>query len=448
MAALVTRSRLRRSVTDPVLFAREFLEIEPHPGQVTWLTNATKPENLLCTGNRWGKSLVQAVKIIHRCVFRVRKLKYDLSSHYTAVNASITLDQAKIIFLNVLRLIKGKPFLELLVDRLRWTPYPQLYFINGSVFTARSTQNRGEHLLGNDYDFFNLDEAAFELHPEYVLDEVIAMRLADREGMLDLTSTPKGKNWFYVKSLELSRRHESAYVQTGSTLENPHVSRQYVERKMRTLSETRVAQNILGEFVDTGEEIISEDLIQTAIALSTGLARPREGHRYCHGWDLARKITHTVGVTIDVTSKPYQVVAIERFQGRDWNSVFAAVRKKHRDYGGQILLDSTGLGDVVLSQLKDVGAEGYNFGSGAGKAKIELLVNLQLMHERRDIAYPCYEQLAADELWSNLQEMREATWTHNDACDFMMALALACWIAGAADRDHAAAPHAPRASTV
>ncbi|MCK4225224.1 MAG: hypothetical protein KAX39_08580, partial [candidate division Zixibacteria bacterium] len=52
----------RKAISDSVLFAREFLEIEPHPGQVKWLLNSTKPENALHTGNRWGKSLVQAIK--------------------------------------------------------------------------------------------------------------------------------------------------------------------------------------------------------------------------------------------------------------------------------------------------------------------------------------------------------------------------------------------------
>jgi hypothetical protein len=104
-------------------------------------------------------------------------------------------------------------------------------------------------------------------------------------------------------------------------------------------------------------------------------------------------------------------------------------------YGGQVLVDSTGLGDVVLSQLADIGADGYNFGSGGGKAKIELLTNLQLMHERREVAYPYFEQIcSSNELWSNIQELREATWSDNNTCDFLMALALACWIAGASDR--------------
>jgi len=425
---LSKRNRWRRAVLDPVLFAREFVEIEPHEGQIAWLKGSTKPENLLCTGNRWGKSLIQAVKILHRCIFRIRSLKYDSAGRYNALNASITSDQAKIVFLNVMRLIKGKPIVEAVINAVRWSPYPRLYFANGAVLSARSTQNRGEYLLGNDYDYINFDEAAFEIHPEYVVDEVMAMRLADREGMIDMTSTPKGKNWFFTRYESMRKRPGSCFVHQGTTLENPHVSRRYVDRKIRTLSGAVVQQNVMGAFVESGDEILTENQIQAAMARSTGLSGSRQGRIYCHGWDLARKVTHTVGVTLDITERPFQVVAIERFQALDWSCVISRIKARYRRYGGLVLVDETGLGDVVLSQLSDIGAEGYNFGRGGGQAKADLLLNLELMHESGEIAYPYFEQVSGDEMWSSCGELREATWTHNGFADFLMALALACWI--------------------
>jgi len=205
------------AIHDPVLFAREFLEIEPHPGQVKWLLNSTRPENTLHTGNRWGKSLAQAVKILHRCILKIRDSRFKHVKKYEAVNASITLDQAKIIFENVLRLVKSKPHLESLVKTVKFTPFPHIVFGNGAVLWARSTQRRGEYLLGRDYDYFNFDEVAFEPHPEYVVNQVIMMRLADRAGMLDYTSTPKGKNWFYRKCCELEKNPKLGYVQNGDS---------------------------------------------------------------------------------------------------------------------------------------------------------------------------------------------------------------------------------------
>ncbi len=424
----LSRDFWRKTICDPVSFAREFLEIEPHPGQVKWLKNSTRPENALHTGNRWGKSLAQAIKILHRCFFRIRNPKYDKTEKYEAVNASITLDQANIIFENVVRLTKGMPHIEKLVRELKYTPFPHIVFGNGAVFWARSTQRRGEYLLGRDYDYFNFDEVAFEPHPEYVVNQVIMMRLADRAGMLDFTSTPKGKNWFYQKCRELKKNPETGYVQNGDSRENPYISREYLERKLKTLSPSKIEQNIKGLFIDDSNQVIKEEYIRNAMNLSTGLSKPTQGHRYCHGWDLARKRTFTVGVTLDVTTKPYQVVSLERFQ-RDWKDVYTAIRTKHKEYGGEVIVDSTGLGDVVLSELTDLKPQGFNFGERGGKAKSELIANLEKMHALGRIAYPFIEQIGEDgELWTLQDELRNFYWDKNQECDAVMALALALWL--------------------
>jgi hypothetical protein len=418
----------RKAVSDPVIFARKYLEVDPHPGQVRWLRNSTRPENALHTGNRWGKSLAQAVKILHRCLFKIRDLKFKHVKKYEAVNASITLDQAKIIFENVVRLIKYKPHMEGLIKEVKFTPFPHVIFRNGAVLWARSTQRRGEYLLGRDYDYVNFDEVAFETHPEYVVNQVIMMRLADRAGMLDYTSTPKGKNWFYRKCCELQKNPNLGYVQNGDSRENPHISKEYLERKLKTLSSSKIEQNIKGLFIDDANQVIKEEYIRKAMSQATGLSKPIQGHRYCHGWDLARKRTFTVGVTLDITAKPYQVVALERFQ-REWKDVYAAIRTRQKEYKGEVIIDSTGLGDVVLSELSDLKPQGFNFGERGGKAKSELIANLEKMHALGRVAYPHIEQVEDDgELWTLQDEMRNFYWDKNSECDAVMALALALWL--------------------
>jgi hypothetical protein len=418
----------RKAVSDPVIFAREFLEIDPHPGQVRWLRNSTRPENALHTGNRWGKSLTQAIKILHRCLFKIRDLKFKHIKKYQAVNASITLDQAKIIFENVVRLVKDKSHVEGLIREVKFTPFPHIVFRNGAVLWARSTQRRGVYLLGRDYDYFNFDEVAFETHPEYVVDQVIMMRLADRAGMLDYTSTPKGKNWFYRKCCELKRNPELGYVQSGDSRENPHISKEYLERKLKTLSTSKIEQNIKGLFIDDANQVIKDEYINKAISQATGLSKAIQEHRYCHGWDLARKRTFTVGVTLDITSKPYQVVALERFQ-REWKDVYTAIRTRQKEYKGEVIIDSTGLGDVVLSELSDIKPQGFNFGERGGKAKSELIANLETMHALGRVAYPHIEQVEDDgELWTLQDELRNFCWDKNTECDAVMALALALWL--------------------
>lgn len=418
-------NRWRCSVTDPVLFCREFLEFDPHPGQETWLANSTRGQNLLVTGNRWGKSMVQAAKMVHRAVFKVRNLRYDQAGRYRILNLSITQDQANIIFNNCLSLVKGKSLVELLVQNVTHTPFPRIEFGNGAEITARSSQNRGEYILGHDFDYINFDEVAFELHPDYIVDEVLTMRLADREGMLDLTSTPCGKNWFYRKYQHLRDHPDQGYTQQGRSTENPYLSHDFLKRKIDTLPQTRVNQNIYGMFVESGNEILGEEFVQAALRAGTGLAERQPHHRYIHGWDLARKQTHTVGVTVDVTAKPHQLVKLERFQHRDWPAVYESIRRRQREYGGDTIIDATGLGDVAISYLDDIKPQGFVFTT---RSKGELLTNMQSIFESNGIGIPHVEIASGSEHWSLIDELREVSWESNNHCDAVLALALALWV--------------------
>jgi hypothetical protein len=209
---------------------------------------------------------------------------------------------------------------------------------------------------------------------------------------------------------------------------------------MQRLSPLRRAQNIEGRFVDCGNEVLLHEDIQRVLSMSQGLQSPQPRRRYIHGWDLARKRTWTVGVTLDATERPMQVVAFERFQHRSWPAVYAAIRKRHARYGGQVIIDATGLGDVVLAELSDIGAIGYNFGERGGRAKNELIAALELAFASGGIALPNVEMTdTAGEYWSLAGELREFTWEDNSHCDAVFALALAIWLARD-DRDRIVRP--------
>lgn len=459
----------RRALTDPAYFAQSFLQIDPHPGQQLWLANSVTPENLLHCGNRWGKSLVQAIKIAHRLLFQIRDPRHDREKHYVIANVSITLDQARIIFNEVVRLFRRLPWCDYLIEDLVATPFPMLRLTNGSVLWARSTQRRGEYLLGHDFDFISFDEAAFEPAADYVVEEVLMMRVVDRAGQIDYVSTPRGKNWFYRKSQEIASRGLHGYVQRGDSRDNPHLPIEYLERTITRLSPQRRAQNIEGQFVDLGNEVLREEDIRRALALwvpsphplpirsdqdlrpvgegakecgrdlGQGLHKhfsmqqhvaPTRGRHYVHGWDLARKRTWTVGITLDISDRPYQLVACERFQHRSWPAVITAIRQRHSHFGGRVIIDATGLGDVVLSELTGIGAQGFNFGERGGKAKSELIATLEHAFATGLVGIPMIEMTTADgDYWSLPNELREFSWDDNQHCDAAFALALALWLA-------------------
>lgn len=378
----------------------------------------------MATGNRWGKSYVQAIKILHRALFKIRDIKYDGDGHYNIVAASITQDQANIIFNAALRIIQMNPVLSCLATKITRTPYPRISFGNQSVITARTTQNRGRYLLGNDYDFFSFDEAAFESDPDYVVNDVIMMRLADRDGTLDLISTPNGKNWFYRKMLALQKDAESGYVQFGDSRDNPYLAEKAIKARLNNLPADRVEQNIAGRFIDNDRTVFSTEDIDLALRDKT-LSAPQQDRHYISGWDLARKQTHTVGMTFDVTEKPYRLAAFDRFNNRDWGDVVSAIRRRQAEYGAKLVIDATGLGDVIVSELGDLAVEGVVF---TERTKSDLLGNLLLVHNRREINYcDIIQRDASNKVWSLEAEMREITWENNNRFDAVMAMALAVW---------------------
>ena len=424
----MTKQQWRKAYIDPVIFSGLILGIELHPGQKKWLRESVQKENLLVTGNRWGKSFVTAVKILYRAIFKIRDIQYSYKQKYRIVTASITQDQANIIFNQVVRIARESKILEPLILTLTKTPFPKMEFSNGSSIEARSTQNRGEYLLGNDYDYFIFDEVAFESDPEYVVEEVIMMRLADREGMLDLVSTPNGKNWFYKRFSEIKSKQRIGYIQSGDTRENQFISESAVQDRIQNFSNRRVHQNIMGQFVDSGGEILKSEYIERALKRFQQIDKEKfsaTAGYYISGWDLARKQTATVGITVKVVDGIAVVVALERLQMYEWNVVIEKIKARQRSYPGRLMIDATGLGDVMVEQLSEYNPTPVIFTQAV---KGELLTNVEFFHIQNKIAYERWELPDKQgTIWSLEDELKEARWDNNNKCDSLMALALAIW---------------------
>ncbi len=412
-------------MNDIVYFAKSFLKINPHEGQAKWLNNSTGVENALVTGNRWGKSQIQAVKLIHRAIFQIRPTKFDKPGYYRCANVSITQDQSSIIFLKVIDLLGRSNHLMALVHSIKQTPFPHIEFKNGSELWARSTNNRGEYLLGHDFDYINFDEAAYEPFGEWVVDGVIKMRLADRGGTLDFSSTPNGLNWFF-KRCQAIEKERRGYLHQGATFENPYLSRQYLDQLKGNISQARAQQHLYGRFASFEGRLFPEEVIERCLIEKNQNDKIIIGsdNFFIHGWDLARKVTHTVGITIDATSKPFQVMNIIRMQ-REWPTTIKMIKDIHNKYGGVTIIDSTGLGDVVLSELDDIGAIGFNFGGGNRDL---LLANFERAIFAGEVVWnhiECPDDNGGS--WSLTDEIRAMDKSYTNVGDGVCALALALW---------------------
>jgi len=179
-------------------------------------------------------------------------------------------------------------------------------------------------------------------------------------------------------------------------------------------------QEVLAEFVEAEGALFRYEDIQAIVDENLSLLPPKKAGFYAHGWDLARKSTWTVGVVLDATSEPYQLVDFQRFQGVPWPEVARRIEEIWRKYPGRVVLDSTGVGDPVV-QFLNIPVEGFQF---TPRSKTDLLVNLQHAVERHALRMPFIRELVDELQLYTWDESDEGTW------ECVMALALAVHAAG------------------
>ena len=326
---------------NPAEFARWMLDVDPYPAQEKYLLNSRDVvESNLTGGNRIGKSLITGVMLLwkafysHGSSFLVPPQK---SNHvtYTAVNTSITIDQAKLAFGYAERFAKGAPqFKQFLDGEVKYSPFPIMRLKtvkeNGKVGTseiwARSLARGGLYLLGHSLSMVSVDECAYIPGYKQIEDEVIKMRLADQGGSLYRHSTPNGKGQFFdyynTGAVCTDGRY---YSQTISTWENPFIPREFLKEQHVKMLPEFYAQNVLGEFVSLSDFFKFEAI--TALYKDQDYTLPVPYNKdsiYVAGVDLGRVTDPTVIFVLDISSTPSKLVDFKIIKNADWKSIRGA----------------------------------------------------------------------------------------------------------------------------
>ncbi len=402
-----------RDAGDMLAFCQRWLGWQPHAGQQQWLTAPTRNTAVLVTGRRWGKSEVSAVQALHYAVTRPRTRQGIVS---------VTLDQARLSFDVALMFCQREPLLRALVDRVKETPFPTLRLKTGSEITVRTAAREGIYLRGHKFHRCIVDEADYL--SEKLINEVVRMTLADVGGQLVLISTPRARRGLVYRELQRGLAGDPAvYAQTGPTFENPNVSREYIESLRDRMTASAWQREVEGIYADDDAAVFGWQHIQAAYESAdwTLPLPPDPKCRWVAGADLAKSEDHTVITVLDATAKPYRLAHFERFQRMPWPAVEARLRAVAQQYGiraSDMAIDSTGVGAAVLDGVKDV-ATGFTF---TARSKVDLLTNLQVFLERRQLRFPFVRELV-DELQSYAWEDKGLS------TDTVMSMALACWAA-------------------
>jgi len=239
---------------------------------------------------------------------------------------------------------------------------------------------------GYPADRVYLDEHAHQQWAEDIFG-AIAPTIA-RGGRITSVSTPLGRrNLFFRMWAGLEGEGWSRHVIDWRAC--PVYDQEWHSRERPKYTSQQWAQEFDCDFIESGMTRFRAADIEAAHQNATGLHEPRENHHYLNAWDIGRHHDATVGITLDTTQEPYQVVAFQRHLGMPYPRIQNLIDAHGEWYKGDTVIDSTGAGDPVLENLT-CRADGFVF---SHKSKQQALDALSLLLEQRRIKFPYIREL-------------------------------------------------------
>ncbi len=433
---------VERGIEDPPFWSRYWLGIDPHPGQRPWIGKRAR-RSYKADGRQSGKTTSEAIAA-----------GYDIfhgPEGFGAANLGPVIEQAGFV-VHKLYEYASQAALGALIENYKQSPFPTIMFAGARSITARSLQNKGKFVRGHTWHRANVDEMPYCTQEDIA--GAVEPTLIATKGRFSGMGTPKGKNFFYNRY----RRAESLYDRERSVLEaagfapdeairfarhfatkapsisSPYISREDIEEARANMPDELFRQEYMAEFVDSGDHLFTWDQVATVTNrdlnphqdedgnwLGVEL-QPIEGGRYVWAWDLGRKQSWVSGILMNYATLPYTVVKLERWHHKPWDAVVAEIAALKKRWGAQVVIDSTGVGDVVLPWLseKQARVEGYLFNP---RSKTELLLTLQRAVQQTEFITPFYRSLYDQMLaytWSEKSDL-DSTW------DDIMSISLAVW---------------------
>jgi hypothetical protein len=147
-----------------------------------------------------------------------------------------------------------------------------------------------------------------------------------------------------------------------------------------------------GRAIDTGKLEAAFQLVDLADLVDSDqttaiIEGPDPEGKYGTGTDWAKKVNHTVVVTIRKDVRPMRVVAVKRTQKEPWPSMAGHLDQRVKVYGGTSTHDNTGVGAVVHDLLHHP-SDPFNM---VGRDRADLLSEYIAAIEKGDLVWPRIE---------------------------------------------------------
>jgi hypothetical protein len=157
-----------------------------------------------------------------------------------------------------------------------------------------------------------------------------------------------------------------------------------VERKRAILTAAMWETEIELQEPSSEGRAMDTDAVKGAFRSDVALEAPVDGAVYGTGTDWAKKVNHTVIVTIRKDVRPMRVVAVKRTQREPWPAMAGYLDARIAEYGGTSTHDNTGLGQVVHDMLRH-DSEPFNM---VGRDRADLLSEYIAAIEKGELVWP------------------------------------------------------------
>ena len=378
----------------------------PHPGQTVLHSSKARFRVAAC-GRRWGKTLASTAEIVKSAWEVPGSLSFWVAPVYRQSMIAFDLVRKGLPRGVISKIDKGEK---------------RVFLANGSVIEFRSAEIH-KNLRGFGIDFLVVDEAAFL--PRELWEEVLRPTLSDREGRALFVGTPKGKNWFFNAFARGRDKGEKNWASfTFPTGNNPYIKEDEIAEARSSLPDRVFRQEYLADFVEDAGCVF----FGITECIGGELKDPIPKETYYAGLDLARYRDYTVLTILDSSGS---LVYFDRFRRVGWTLLKRRVAGALRRYNrATVWVDSTGVGDPVLEDLRRMGisSQGITF---TIHSKTALIENLALGIEERKIKIPHITELIDELLIFEVTRTPHgysrysAPESYHDDC--VVSLALAWW---------------------
>lgn len=411
------------------IFAEQFLGLEVFDYNKVFL-DCEDRFIVYRTGRQVGKSTNAAIKAIHFGFFAPLKASNLFEGMANIVIASVTKDQAYLIFEKISNFIHKSPTLT---SKIKYETKSELSlkWFNGQGFTkfvVRAIGDTGVSLRGYTTHMAILDEAAYI--PQVVFDSFLPSTVTTKP-IIIFASTPKLKAGAFFNACENSSviyrkgipypildEQGNPRVKGGKykwtqfhvkTRDNPMASSDpEILELLASTSKGAEAQELDGEFLEGGNSLISYNILQEAL-----IQAPRQKFVYYDmGVDTSGKgkdetVLMVVGVTESGIVFPvdcYTEITTDQVE------LSKTIDKYDKIYHfRRIFVDSTGIGDTLIDILKHYNSNLPIYPIQFKESKTELYKNFQRLFENRLINLSLLEQFHRAKLVDQIQGMY---WEH------------------------------------